>query len=218
MKKLLSVFFVFAVTLVNAQIKVEHTNVNIDGSKMGFSIDIPYGDLKSIEKELKDELKSWKGKYSEKGGTIFVDDCKQKEMGDNTFDVYAAVTERKDVGAIVSVAIDLGGAFLNAREHGDQYKAMENMLHVWAIKAAKNFTDGEIKAEEKALSDRESELSDLEKEQEKLEKEIEDYKQKISDNEKAIEESKKNQEDKKKEIEEQKARVEAAKKKKDAIK
>lgn len=218
MKNLFAILFVFAFTGSYAQIEISQKNVNIDGSKQGFYIEIPYGDVKGIEKELKDELKSWKGKFSTKGSTIFVDDCKIKDMGDNTFDVYAKVDELGELGASVSIAIDLGGAFLNSGEHGSQFKTMEDILYKWAVKAAKNFVDGEVKEEEKLLSDKEKELEDLQKDQEKMEKEIEDYKKKIEENEKAIEDSKKAQEDKAKEIEEQKAKVEEAKKKKDSIK
>lgn len=201
-----------------AQVDIKEKNVNIDGSKNGFYITIPYGDEKHIEKELKDELKDWKGKYSTPSGYIFVDDCKLKDMGDNTFDVYAKVEKNPDGGGFVSLAIDLGGAFLNSGEHGAQFKAMETRLYNFGVKAAKSAVDEEIKNEEKILSDYQKELEDLEKEQEKLEKEIEDYKKRIEDNEKAIEEAKKNQENKKEEIKTQETKVEEVKKKKEAVK
>lgn len=199
------------------QVSVKEQNVNVDGSKNGFYISIPYGTQKEIEKELKDELKSWKGKYSNKG-YIFVDDCQIKDMGKNTFDVYAKVEENPDGGAFVSLAIDLGGAYMNSGEHGSQTKFIDERLHKFGVKAAKSVVDTEIKAEEKMLKEREKELEELEKQQEKLEKEIEDYKKRIANNEKAIEESKKNQESKKGEITEQGKKVEEVIKKKEAVK
>ena len=217
MKTAFTLFFTFIAFNITAQIDLKEKNVSIDGSKNGFYISIPYGDKKMIEKELKDELKSWKGKYSSKS-FIFVDDCKLKDVGDNTFDVYAKVEENPDGGAFVSLAIDMGGAFMNSGDHGSQFKAIEARLYKFGVKAAKNVVGTEIKAEEKKLSELQKELSDLEKEQEKLEKEIEDYKKKIEENEKAIDEAKKNQETKKDEIKEQEKNVEIAKKKKDAIK
>lgn len=217
MKTIFTLFITMLTFGLTAQIEIQEKNVNIDGSKNGFYLVIPFGDQKTIEKDLKDELKSWKGKYQTKS-CIFVDDCSLKDMGDNTFDVYAKVEENKDGGAIVYVAIDLGGAFLNSGEHGAKFKAMEKRLYEFGVKAAKNVVDTEIKEEEKILKDKEKELGDLEKEQEKLEKEIEDYKKKIEENEKAIEEAKKNQETKKGEIEEQTSKVEEVKKKKDAVK
>ena len=217
MKKLFSLLIMMISLISFGQIEVSEKNVSVNGSHNGFYIAIPYGDKKFIEKELKDELKSWKGNY--KGGNpIFVDDCKLKDVGDNTFDVYAKVEENSDGGANVSIAIDMGGAYMNSNEHGAEFKAMESRLYKWAVKAAQSVVDGEIKDEEKALKDLEKDLSDSEKEQEKLEKEIEDFKKKIEDNEKAVEDAKKAQDDKKSEITDQEKKVEEAKKKKDAVK
>lgn len=217
MKKLMTLFFTLFTISLFGQVTVEEKTVNIDGSKEGFYVSIPYGDKKQIEKELKDELKDWGGKYKD-GDFVFVDDCKLKEMGKNTFDLYASVSENPEGGAFVSIAIDLGGAYLNSKEHGAQAKVINARLHKFGVKAAKNVVDEEIKEEEKALQEREKELADLEKEQEKLEKEIEDYNKKIADNEKAIEDSKKNQEAKKSEIKDQQEKVKGVQQKKEAVK
>ena len=217
MKKL-SLLFISLFTLsAFAQVSVEEKKVNIDGSKNGFYVSIPYGTAKDIEKELKEELKDWKGKFSNKD-YIFADNCKLKEMGKNTFDVFAKVEENPDGGAFVSVAVDLGGAFLNSNEHSAQAKIINARLHKFGVKAAKSVVDGEIKAEEKLLKDRQGELKDLEKEQEKKEKEIEDFKKKIAENEKAIEELKKNQESKNDEIKDQEEKLKKVEQKKEAVK
>lgn len=200
-----------------SQVSVKEQKVNIDGSKEGFYISIPYGTLKQIQKELKSELKDWKGKYSG-GAFIFVDDCKLKEMGKNTFDVYAKVEENKDGGAFVSVAIDLGGAFLSSNEHSDQTKIIDARLQKFGVKAAKNVVGEEIKEEEKILKERQKELEELAKEEEKMKKAIEDYKNKIAESEKLIEEGKKSQEAKKGEIALQEEKIKTIVKKKDAVK
>lgn len=218
MKKLTTLFIALMAFGAFAQVKVSEKKVNIDGSKEGFYLSIPYGTKKEIEKELKNELKSWKGSYSTSGNVITVDDCKLKEMGDNTFDVFAKVEENSDGGSYVSVAIDLGGAFLNSGEHAAQAKIIESKLYKFGVSAAKNIVGEEVKIEEKALKEKEKELSDLEKEQEKLEKEIEDYNKKIEDNKKSIEESKKSQEEKKKEIQAQSDILKAVEKKKADVK
>lgn len=217
MKKLATLLIALCAVGAFAQVTVEEKKVNIDGTKEGFVISIPYGTQKEIEKELKDELKDWKGKFSSKD-VIFVDDCKLKEVGDNTFDVYAKVDENPEGGAFVSIAIDLGGAFLNSSEHRDQAKTINARLQKFGITAAKHVVDGEIDAEEKLLKERQKELGDLEKEEEKMHKEIEDYKKKISETEKSIEEAKKSQEAKKSEITAQEEKVKAVIKKKDAVK
>ncbi|MBI3136622.1 MAG: hypothetical protein HYZ14_18245 [Bacteroidetes bacterium] len=202
---------------LTAQVRVEEKSVNIDGSKNGFYISIPYGDDKQIEKALKEELQGWKGKYSTKG-YIFVDDCSIKDMGDNTFDVYAIIEDIQEGGATVSIAIDLGGAYMSSGQHSSQFSYMKSRLTTFGIKAAKSAVDDEIKAEEEILKQKQKELTDLEADQAKKEKEIEDYKAKIAENEKAIEESKKNQETKKGEIKEQETKVQGVVAKKEAIK
>lgn len=217
MKITTSLLALFTAVTINAQVKVEEKSVNIDGSKNGFYVTIPFASEKQAENALKDELKDWKGKYQTKG-FIFVDDCSLKDMGDNTFDVYAKVEANPDGGAFVSVAIDLGGAFLNSGEHGAQFKYIQGRLQSYGVKAAKSAVEDEIKAEEDILKTKQKELSDLESDQAKKEKEIEDYKKKIEENEKAIEESKKNQETKKGEIKEQEVKVQEVIKKKEAIK
>lgn len=218
MKKLLTLALSVATFTLSAQVKVEERSVNINGSKNGFFISVPYGNAKQVENALKSELSSWKGKYKNEKDYIFVDDCSLKEVGDNTFDVYAKIEEIKEGGANVSVAVDLGGAFLNSGEHGAQFKAIQARLNAFGIKAAKSAVDDEIKAEEDALKQKQKELADLESDQQKKEKEIEDYKTKIAENEKAIEESKKNQETKKTEIKEQEGKVQQVIQKKEAIK
>lgn len=200
-----------------AQVKVESKKVNVNGSHPGFFITIPYGDKKMVEKELKDELKSWKGKYSNKD-VIFVDDCKLKEMGKNTFDVYAKVDEITEGGATISLAIDLGGAYLDQSEHSDKYKVIEARLYKFAVQAAKNVIDIEVKAEEKKLKEKEKELEELKKEKEKKEKHIQDLQNEIKKTEEEIKENEKSQEEKDKEIEEQKNKVKEVIKKKEAVK
>jgi len=217
MKTLFTLFISIISISTFAQIKVEGKNVNVNGSHEGFYITIPYGDKKMIEKELKDELKSWKGSYKNKD-FIFVDDCKLKEMGKNTFDVYAKVEDIADGGATVSVAIDLGGAFLNSGEHGAQFKIIEKKLYAFGVKAAKNVVEQDVKAEEKILKEREKELDDLKKAKEQSEKDIKDFQEKIKKAEEDIEKNKTQQEDKEKEISTQKEKVQEVIKKKEAIK
>lgn len=220
MKKLITLLLSTGLCLtLTAQVKVEEKSVNIGGvSRNGFYISIPYGNQKQVENALKSELGDWKGKYKTEKDYIFVDDCSMKDMGSNTFDTYAKIEENSAGGAFVSLAIDLGGAYLNSGEHGAQFKVMQTRLNAFGIKAAKAAVDDEIKAEEEVLKQKQKELADLEADQAKKEKEIEDYKAKIAENEKAIEESKKNQETKKGEIKEQEAKVQAVLAKKEAVK
>ena len=218
MKRSLTLALAFFAFSAIAQVEIKETNVNIDGGKNGFEISIPYADKKSVEKELKDLFKSWKGNFkNEKGDVIKADDCKDKKMGENTFDVYGRVEENGEEGSKALIAVDLGGAYMSSKDHSSQFKVMEAELKEWAVKTAQDFVGEIVKEEEKNLKDKQKELEDLEKEQKKMEGEIEDYKKKIEENEKAIEESKKNQETKKEEIKTQEGVVQEATKKKEGI-
>ena len=218
MRKLLTILLTCATFSAFTQVLVKETNVNIDGGKNGFEITISYADQKTAEKELKGLFKSWRGNYSDKKGVMKADDCKDKDMGENTFDVFGTVVEDGDKGSKALVAVNLGGAYLNSKEHGDRFKVMEKELHKWAVKTATDFIEDIEKEEKKKLEDQQDELSDLEKEQKKLEDEIKDYKKKIEDNKKAIEESKKNQEEKKGQIKEQETVLQGVVKKREGIK
>jgi septal ring factor EnvC (AmiA/AmiB activator) len=218
MKKLLTLAIACFAYGAFGQVSIKETNVNIDGGKNGFEIEIPYADKKTTEKELKDLFKSWKGSFSDKKGVMKSDDCKNKKMGENTFDVFGTVVENGDEGSKALIAIDLGGAYMSSREHSSQFKVMEAELKSWAIKTATIYVYEMEKQEEKILKDKQKELEDLEKDQAKKEQEIEDYKKKIEDNEKAIEQSKKDQEEKKGEIKTQEGVVQEVIKKKEGIK
>lgn len=217
MKKLFTLIALSLAYTSFSQVDIKETNVNIDGGKNGFEIEIPYADTKTTEKELKDLFKSWKGSFSSKGGVMKSDDCKNKDMGENTFDVFGTVASKGDDGSKALIAVDLGGAYLSSSEHSDQFKTMQNILKIWAVKTATIYVSEMEKTEEKILSDKQSELKDLEKNQEKMEKEIEDFKKKIEENEKAIEQNKAEQEKKKEEIKTQEGVVQEVIKKKEGI-
>lgn len=218
MRKLHVLLMMFIAFSGFSQVTVDEKKVNVDGTNRdGFYVSIPYGKMKELEKSVKDELKGWDGKVKD-GDFIFADDCKLKEMGENTFDVFAKLEANPAGGAFLSVTIDLGGAYLNSNDHSAQAKVMNKRLHNLGINVAKNAVGEEVKLEEKALKDRQKELENLLAEQAKLEKEIEDYKKRISENEKAIEVAKTNQENKKGEITAQEEKLKAVEQKKEAIK
>ena len=60
-----------------------------------------------------------------------------------------------------SIAIDLGGAYLNSGEHGAKFKIIEKKLYAFGVKAAKNVVAEDVKAEEKILKEKEKELAQL---------------------------------------------------------
>jgi hypothetical protein len=180
-------------------------------------LEIPYGTEKQVDKALKQELKNWKGSFKD-GKYYFIDNCENKKMGANTFDVYAKVEPTSTGGGSIDFAIDLGGAFLSSSAHSEQYKLMESILYEFAVAVAKDVIQEEVDAEEAILKGKEKELADMVSEQARLAKEIEDYKAKIVANEAAIQESIKNQGTKSEEIKVQQGVVQEVIKKKEAVK
>ena len=228
MKQLItSAAFLLAAMGATAQIsiKVSETNESYNnGSHNSLVVTVYEQEAKEVEKLFKSELKKMKGKVSSKK-ELFADDCELKDMGENTFDVYAKVTPRKDGEVEVAMAVDLGGAYLNSRDHSDKYKVMEGVMHEFGVSATKAAIGNEMKDQEKVLAGYEKEQKDLEKDKERLEKSIEDNEKRIEQAKKDIEQAKKDieqnkseQEMKKASIKEQTARVADVKKKMDAVK
>ncbi|MDX1349503.1 MAG: hypothetical protein R3279_04610 [Putridiphycobacter sp.] len=216
--KLLATLFLLSFTVVlNAQISVVEQKVKVLLTENGLYLTIPYGDKKIFEKALKDELKSWKGKVSTKDH-FFADDCKLKEVGDNTFDAYAKVEDMTKGGVTMSVQIDLGGAYLNSKIHPAEYKVFEKKLYDFAVKTAKDVIEEEAKEQEKVQKDQEGELEDIKSEIEKQNDAITAAKKAIADAEDAIKSAKQDKAKKEEEIKETAAKIEAIRAKKQAVK
>ena len=149
---------------------------------------------------------------------IFGDDCKSKEMGDNTFDVYSVVEEATDEGVRLVVAFDLGGAYLSTADHPTKYPVAEEIVKSFAVAQAKEVVKEEIEVSAKILKGFEKDLSGLEKDKAGLEKDIEDYKKKIEEAKAAIEKNLTDQANKKTEIEGVKMAITDLEKKVNSIK
>lgn len=200
--------------MAQGEVKVaeEHYAFSV-GSKNSIIVTVPYGKIDIVEKELKNELKNWGGKYNSSKGEFTVSQGSVKSMGAKPFDAYARPFVSGDA-VKVAVAIDLGGAYLSSSQHSTQFSAMKEKLKDFAIRAAKECVAEELKAEQKILTGFEKDQKDLEKEKETLLKSIEDYKKKISDAEKKIEENTTNQSKKKEEITKQTEKIAEVDKKK----
>lgn len=168
MKYLMSLLLISLTTLLSAQIKIVEKKIDVNGLDNGFFITINDGTKKQIEKELKDELKSWKGKVSNKE-YLFADDCRIKELGKEYFDVYATVQALTPTGITIAVKIDLGGAYLNSKDHPVDFQVFKKRLYDFAVKASKNVIEEEAKVEEKNLKVKNTEI---ESEKKRIEKNV----------------------------------------------
>lgn len=182
-------------------ITVKEEMVAIDGtSRNSLTVMLAGSKTDDAKKAWKKQLKDLKGKVSDKT-IIFGDDCKLKEMTDNTFDVYSLVEDATSEGVRLVAAFDLGGAYLSTAAHPSMYPAAENLIRNFAVEERKRVIAAEIENNQKILKGFEKELSDFEKQKSDYEATIKDYEKKIEGSKVEIEKNLENQANKKKEIE-----------------
>ncbi|MFK8039477.1 MAG: hypothetical protein AB8B74_14385 [Crocinitomicaceae bacterium] len=202
---------------LSAQITVVEKNVKVNLTENGLFLSVPYGDKKMFDKALKDELKDWKGKITNKE-FYFADDCKLKEIGENTFDAYAKVEDITKGGVIISVQLDLGGAYLNSKVHPAEYKVFEKRLYDFAVSTSKDIIEDEAKAQEKVMQKQEDELEDIKGELEKQGDLIIAANKAIAAAKDAIKKQEENKLKKEAEIKETTTKIEGIRAKKEAVK
>lgn len=203
MKNLITSLLVAVVSVTFAQesITINEEMVAIDGtSRNSLTVMLVGSNTNDVKKAWKRQLKDIKGKVSDKS-FIFGDDCKMKEMGDNTFDVYSVVEEATDKGVKLVAAFDLGGAYLSTANHPNRYPAAEKFMYNFAVAERKRVITNQIAHNQKILKGFEKDLDALEKEKSNYESTIKDYEKKIADTRTEIEKNLGNQANKKKEIE-----------------
>lgn len=187
MKQIVLAATLFTAVFSFAQdIKVSEENVSFNnGSHNAVVVTVPYANRDVVEKELKSEMKDWGGKYSSTKGEHQAMQASMKAMGDKYFDGYAKVIESGDQ-IKVAFAVDLGGAYLDSRQHSAQYKVIQEKAKKFAARAAEAGVENELAAEAKILKEMEKDKSDLEKSIEKSKSDIEDYKKRIAEEEQRI--------------------------------
>lgn len=186
------------------------------GSQSSLSIEIPFVDESFFQDELKSYMKDW-GKCKENKGEYCVLLGEWKEYGKKTFDVYARYEKKNDNPVSVSFAIDLGGAFLNSRDHSAQYELFKKSIESFGRSCVSNYINSLLEKETKILKGLEKDQKELEEDKSDLEKEIEDFRKRIDDNLKKIDDNKANQEKKKDEIKNQSNKIQEIEKKKKDI-
>ena len=215
---LFSFTFCFSTTFSQYKIGVSEKSVGFEsGNHNAFTVIVYECSSKDVEKHWKKEMKDMKANVSSKKNEMKGDDAKIKDMGENTFDIYA-ITNETDNGIELSVAYDLGGAFLSSGQHAEQSKIIKDLMYDFAVKSTKEGIRGILKKEEGVQHHLEKEHESLVKNKEKLEKDIENWEKSIEKAKKDIEQNKKDQDDKKKEIEAQSKVVEEVKAKEKAVK
>ena len=169
-----------------------------------------------VEKAWKSLMKGYNAKVTSKE-VIFSDNAKITELSTNTVDTYAMMSST-DEGVKFSVAIDLGGAFVNSTTHATYYDIAEKMVKDFAIDVCKKAVKAKYEAELAKQKKLENELKDLAKKKEKLANDITEWQKSIANAEKEIEINIKDQESTTTLIQDQAKVVEAVLKKLEGIK
>lgn len=192
--------------LVAQKITVKESTETVGGSSHNCLVASIY-DAKpdAIEKAWKSKMKSYDAKVSSKKD-IFADNAMIKEMsGNDPIDIYARIEKVSDTESKLIVGFDLGGAWLNSKDHAEKYKIAEKIVREFALSMTKEAAADLRKAAQKKLDNLKDDQASLEKKNKDLNADIEDYKNKIK---KAEEDLKTNANDQVK----KKAEVEAAQK------
>jgi len=177
------------------------------GSKNCIVVNIPYGNKDIVEKELKSEMKDWGGKYNSSGNEFFTVQSTVKFMGDKPFDAVVKIISTEENNFKIAFAIDLGGAYMNSREHRDQFSAMSERIKKFAKETAVKCVEKQHETNTDFLSDMEKVQRNLEKDKKDLEEDIQSYKKKIAEAEQKIKENDQTQEKQKEAIKAQKLKV-----------
>lgn len=172
------------------EVKVKEGNETFsNGSHNSIIVNIPYGKLDVVEKEIKSELKDWGGKYNSTKGEWYTKGASMKSMGDKPFDAYARVVSSDEKEIKVAFTVDLGGAYMDSKAHGSQFNAIESKVKKFANRAANESVAEELAVEGKVLKEMNSNKADMEKSIASSKKDIEEYKKKIEEAEKKIKEN-----------------------------
>jgi hypothetical protein len=210
MKSILIFFSVVLVAQVwSQQVSLTQENQTFTiGNKNAYVLSIPYASKIQIEEEVKSYLKEF-GKVKSSKGENVVLLGKNESISDKPIDIYARVMTAKDGSPIAVFAIDLGGAFMNSREHPNQSQGFEKSLLKFGKLCVNTAIDEEIKAEQKILKSLENDQKSLEEKLSDYEKDIINYTNQIKETEKKISDVKSNQEKKKDDLKTQKSKIES---------
>ncbi len=190
MKKAAVLCFVLSCAFGQAQeINVKETDESFStGKHEALSTVIYERDQSDVSKAWKSYLKDLKAeKVNDGKKEMFADNVIFSDLGNNPVDVYTIFKEDKSKKEVTMVsAYDLGGAYLNSKDHSDKQKAIKKLMRDFAYNQSKQGLQDVQQKEEKRLGELQNDQKGLEKDNAGLKKDIENYKSKIAKAEKDI--------------------------------
>lgn len=182
------------------------------GSKNAITVTLPDSKKDVVNKVLTKEIKSWGGKMkNDKTEITTLQSVDKKIFDGKAFDTYTRIYQDGQ-DTKISVAVDLGGAFMTSAEHPAVFDQFKEKLYKFALNAGEASIAQEVKAEEKMLKTMNKDLKSLDKTDDKYQKEIDKLNKQIEQARQDKEANKVQIETKKKEIKEQEEKIKGMKK------
>ncbi|HQW11716.1 MAG TPA: hypothetical protein PLP06_06185 [Saprospiraceae bacterium] len=207
------IFIALAFSSLQLQGQVSESVRNMSaGDNNSLSIIVNGIEPKDVESVWEKFTKQYDGKqkYNRKAKELMIDNATIKTLSDNTVDVYSKA-ERVGDATQFTLWFDLGGAYLNSKDHPERYQAAVTLLNEFDKETKRFVVNQQLKEAEKALSKLEDQQKSLVKDKEGLEKDIKKAEDKIQGWKKDIDKSVNDQAAKASEIEKQKAEVDRIK-------
>jgi len=194
----------------------EATDKMSQGYNPGLKVFIPDAQEKDVDHDFARYMKDFNTKGKQSKSEYFFDNATIKQFGNNPVDVYS-VTTQKDKGVQLEVFFDLGGGYLNSKDHGDKFEIAQRMIHDFAKEEARNAVQNQITAALKLQQGKMKESDDLTRQDSLLRRKIRSCQLVIKDSEAGLKQNGLKQEAKQKEIEDQQKVLDALKAKEAGI-
>ncbi len=176
----------FVTEATAVELQVRETTVSFkDGNHNALTIKIIGVQEKQVIKAWAKKMKRNKGKTDKSKHGVVAERVTWKSIFATPTN-YLAKTELNSSTLTLSVAVNLGGAYLNSSDHKSAYKSLEKELIAFAKEVLKAQVQDEISAAKKVLKKNERKLTSLQSANARYKKNIEKWKQNIIDAEDAI--------------------------------
>lgn len=175
-------------------------------------------DEKTISKEWKRKMKSYKASVKTKKNEIHATEVNISTISEFPIQVYAQINEISDSQKEFLVMFMNGDRSISSSSDISGFTAAKQIVKEFAQEISNDATSAFFENQEDELKGLESKLDDLKKEKKKAEKDIEEAKETIKEREYDLSENEKQSKETQKQIEAQKQAVKNAKKELDQFK
>lgn len=169
-------------------------------------------DEKTISKEWKRKMKSYKASVKAKKNEIHATEVNISSISEFPIRVYAQINEINESQMEFLVMFMNGDRSISSSSDISGYTAAKKIVEEFAQEISNEATSAFFDTEEDRLKELESQLNNLKKEKKKAEKDIEEAKETIKEREYDLSENEKQSKETQKQIEAQKQAVKNAKK------